>query len=126
MQSWNVRTNASKCRKKCIANVSIYDDAVIGDHVTIHAGTVLGGSAFYYKKRPEGYDQLLTGGRVIIEDHVDIGAACTIDKGVTGDTTIKEGSKIYYDKHAGHSIEIDKVIYKVIQLQDVVIVLWED
>jgi len=36
---------------------------------------------------------------------------------------IKEGSEIYYDKHAGHNIEIDKTIYKVIQLQDVVIVL---
>ncbi|GAL64965.1 UDP-3-O-[3-hydroxymyristoyl] glucosamine N-acyltransferase [Algibacter lectus] len=65
------------------ANVSIYDDTVIGDYVTIHSGTVLGANAFYYKKRPDGYDRLKSGGRVVIEDHVDIGAACTIDRGVT-------------------------------------------
>ncbi|MFT5244168.1 MAG: UDP-3-O-[3-hydroxymyristoyl] glucosamine N-acyltransferase, partial [Psychroserpens sp.] len=76
------------------SNVSIYDDTVIGNNVTIHAGTILGASAFYYKNRPEGYDQLRSGGRVIIEDNVDIGALCTIDKGVTGDTTIGEGSKL--------------------------------
>ncbi len=76
------------------ANVSVYDNCILGDNVTIHSGTVIGGDAFYYKKRPEGFDKLLTCGRVVIEDHVDIGANCTIDKGVTGDTTIGEGTKI--------------------------------
>ena len=96
--------------KNCVihSNVSIYDDAVIGDNVTIHAGTVLGASAFYYKKRPEGYDQLKSGGRVIIEDNVDIGAACTIDRGVTGDTTIKEGAKIDNQVQIGHDTVIGK------------------
>ena len=56
------------------SNVSIYDDTIIGNNVTIHAGTILGASAFYYKKRPEGYDQLISGGRVVIKDNVDIGA----------------------------------------------------
>lgn len=90
--------------KNCIihSNVSIYDDAIIGDNVTIHAGTVLGASAFYYKNRPEGYDQLKSGGRVIIEDNVDIGALCTIDRGVTGDTTIGEGSKLDNHIQIGH------------------------
>ncbi len=90
------------------SNVSIYDDAVIGDNVTIHANTVLGSSAFYYKKRPEGYDQLLSGGRVVIEDNVDIGASCTIDRGVTGDTTIKEGAKIDNMVQIGHDTVIGK------------------
>ena len=88
------------------SNVSIYDDAVIGNHVTIHAGTVLGASAFYYKNRPEGFDQLKSGGRVIIKDHVDIGALCTIDKGVTGDTTIGEGSKLDNQIQVGHDTVI--------------------
>ena len=39
------------------SNVSIYDNTVIGDNVIIHAGTILGADAFYYKKRPEGFDQ---------------------------------------------------------------------
>jgi len=76
------------------ANVTIYDNCVIGNHVTIHSGTILGADAFYYKNRPTGYDKLVSCGRVVIKDHVDIGANCTIDKGVTGDTTIGEGTKL--------------------------------
>ena len=90
------------------ANVTIYDDAVIGNNVTIHSGSILGASAFYYKNRPEGFDQLLSGGRVIIEDNVDIGALCTIDKGVTGDTTIGAGSKLDNQIQVGHDTVIGK------------------
>jgi UDP-3-O-[3-hydroxymyristoyl] glucosamine N-acyltransferase len=90
------------------SNVSIYDDTVIGNNVTIHAGTILGASAFYYKKRPEGYDPLLSGGRVVIKDNVDIGALCTIDRGVTGDTTIGEGSKLDNQIQVGHDTKIGK------------------
>jgi UDP-3-O-[3-hydroxymyristoyl] glucosamine N-acyltransferase len=58
--------------KNCLlhANVIVYDNTVIGDDVIIHSGTILGADAFYYKKRPEGFDQLLSGGRVVIEDQV--------------------------------------------------------
>lgn len=90
------------------SNVSIYDDTVIGNNVTIHAGTILGASAFYYKKRPEGFDPLLSGGRVVIKDNVDIGALCTIDRGVTGDTTIGEGSKLDNQIQVGHDTIIGK------------------
>ncbi|MCF6222418.1 MAG: UDP-3-O-(3-hydroxymyristoyl)glucosamine N-acyltransferase [Flavobacteriaceae bacterium] len=76
------------------AHVAIYDNCVIGNDVTIHSGTILGADAFYYKNRPTGYDKLISSGRVVIKDHVDIGANCTIDKGVTGDTIIGEGSKL--------------------------------
>ncbi len=75
-------------------NVTIYDHCIIGHNVTIHSGTVLGADAFYYKNRPEGFDKLISVGRVIIEDKVDIGANCTIDKGVTGNTIIGEGTKL--------------------------------
>ncbi|HIE46032.1 MAG TPA: UDP-3-O-(3-hydroxymyristoyl)glucosamine N-acyltransferase, partial [Flavobacteriaceae bacterium] len=67
-------------------NVIIYDNCVIGNNVTIHAGSILGADAFYYKNRSTGFDKLISCGRVVIEDNVDIGALCTIDKGVTGDT----------------------------------------
>ena len=87
----------------CIhSNVTIYDDCIIGDNVTIHAGKVLGADAFYYKKRPNGFDKLKSAGRVVIEDNVDLGALCTIDRGVTADTTIKKGTKIDNQVHIGH------------------------
>ncbi len=96
--------------ENCIihSNVSIYDDAVIGNNVTIHSGSILGASAFYYKNRPEGFDQLISGGRVVIEDNVDIGALCTIDKGVTGDTRIGKGSKLDNQIQIGHDTVIGK------------------
>ncbi|MNJ95124.1 UDP-3-O-acylglucosamine N-acyltransferase [compost metagenome] len=102
--------NNVKIGSNCLihSNVSIYDNTIIGDNVIIHAGTILGADAFYYKKRPEGFDQLLSGGRVIIHDNVGIGALCTIDKGVTGDTTIGEGTKIDNQVHVGHDTVIGK------------------
>lgn len=96
--------------KNCLlhANVIVYDNTVIGNNVIIHSGTILGADAFYYKKRPDGFDQLVSGGRVVIEDNVGIGALCTIDKGVTGDTTIGEGTKIDNQVHVGHDTVIGK------------------
>ncbi len=89
-------------------NVSIYDNTIIGNNVTIHSGTVLGADAFYYKNRPEGYDKLLSGGNVVIEDNVDIGALCTIDRGVTASTTIGEGTKLDNQVHIGHDTILGK------------------
>lgn len=102
--------NHVKIGSNCIihSNVSIYDGCVIGDNVIIQAGTILGADAFYYKNRPDGFDQLLSGGRVVIENNVGIGALCTIDKGVTGDTTIGEGTKIDNQVHVGHDTVIGK------------------
>ena len=102
--------NHVKIGKNCVIhpNVTIYDNAVIGNNVTIHANTVLGADAFYYKNRPTGFDKLISGGRVVLEDNVDLGASCTIDKGVTGDTTIKEGTKIDNQVHVGHDTVIGK------------------
>jgi len=90
------------------ANVVINDHCIIGDNVIIHAGTVIGADAFYYKKRPEGFDQLLSCGNVIIENNVGIGALCTIDRGVTGNTTIGDGTKIDNQVHVGHDTIIGK------------------
>ncbi|MFD2528438.1 UDP-3-O-(3-hydroxymyristoyl)glucosamine N-acyltransferase [Polaribacter marinaquae] len=102
--------NNVKIGKNCVIhpNVTIYDNSVIGNNVTIHANTVLGADAFYYKNRPEGYDKLISGGKVILKDNVDLGASCTIDKGVTGNTTIGEGTKIDNQVHVGHDTVIGK------------------
>lgn len=89
-------------------NVTIYDNTIIGNNVTIHANTVLGADAFYYKNRPEGFDKLISGGRVVLKDNVDLGASCTIDRGVTGNTTIGKGTKIDNQVHVGHDTVIGK------------------
>ena len=88
------------------ANVTINDNCLIGDNVIIHSGTVLGSDAFYYKKRPEGFDKLNSCGRVVLEDGVELGSLCSIDRGVTGDTTIKKGTKLDNQVHVGHDTVI--------------------
>lgn len=96
--------------KNCIihANVSIYDHSVIGDHVILHSGTVIGADAFYFKRRPEFWDKMESCGRAIIEDHVEIGACCTVDKGVSGDTIIGWGTKLDNHIQIGHDTVIGK------------------
>jgi len=89
-------------------NVTIYDGSIIGNDVTIHAGSVLGADAFYYKNRPQGFDKLKSCGNVVIQDNVDIGAGCTIDRGVTGSTTVKEGTKIDNLVQIAHDTVIGK------------------
>ncbi len=89
-------------------NVTIYDHSIIGDNVIIHAGAVIGSDGLYFKRRPTHYDKLESGGRVVIEDHVEIGACCTIDRGSTGDTTIGWGTKFDNHIHIGHDTRIGR------------------
>jgi UDP-3-O-[3-hydroxymyristoyl] glucosamine N-acyltransferase len=99
--------------KNCLihANVSIYDHTAIGDNVIIHSGVVIGSDAFYYKRKKEEavqYNKLESCGRVIIHDDVEIGAGCAIDKGVSGDTVIGQGTKLDNHVHIGHGVVIGK------------------
>lgn len=102
--------NHVKIGKNCLihANVSIYDHSIIGDNVIIHSGTVIGADAFYFQRKPHGYSKFESCGRAIIENDVEIGACCTIDKGVSGDTRIGKGTK--FDNHIqiGHDTSIGK------------------
>ena len=97
--------------RNCVihSNVSIYDHCIIGNNVIINANSVIGGDAYYFKKQPDGhYDKLESCGRVILEDDVEIGCLCSVDKGVSGDTTIGKGTK--FDNHVqiGHDTTIGK------------------
>lgn len=96
--------NHVKIGSNCIihANVSIYDHCIIGNDVIIHSGTVIGGDAYYFQRRPEGWKKLESCGRTILEDRVEIGAACSIDKGVSGDTIISSGTKMDNHVQIGH------------------------
>jgi UDP-3-O-[3-hydroxymyristoyl] glucosamine N-acyltransferase len=89
-------------------NVVIYDNAIIGENVIIHANTVIGGHAYYYKTRKTHYEKMISCGRVVIENHVEIGVSCTIDKGVSGDTIIGEHTKLDNQVQVGHGVVIGK------------------
>jgi UDP-3-O-[3-hydroxymyristoyl] glucosamine N-acyltransferase len=92
-------------------NVTIMDHCVIGDDVVIQAGTVIGSDAFYYntnKNRASWYKRMLSCGRVVIENDVEIGAGCTIDRGVSGDTVIGFGSRLDNMIHIGHDTVIGR------------------
>jgi len=90
--------------RNCIihANVSIYDHTEIGNNVIIHSGAVLGADAYYFQRRPEGWKKLESCGKVVIGDNVEIGAATTIDQGVSGNTVISSGSKLDNHVQIGH------------------------
>ena len=92
-------------------NVTVYDHVEIGNNVVIHAGTVIGSDAFYFntkKNRQAWYKKMQSCGRVLIHDSVEIGAGCTIDRGVTHDTIIGAGTKFDNQVHIGHDSVIGK------------------
>lgn len=89
-------------------NVVIGDRTVIGDNVIIQSGTVLGGDAFYYRKLNGNFDRLISVGNVVIENNVEIGNNCTIDRGVTDSTIIGEGSILDNLIQIGHDTIIGK------------------
>jgi UDP-3-O-[3-hydroxymyristoyl] glucosamine N-acyltransferase len=89
----------------------ILDHSVIGNHVVIQSGTVIGSDAFYYntkKDREVWYRRMESCGRVVIHDNVEIGAGCTIDRGVTNDTVIGTGTKIDNMVHIGHDTVVGR------------------
>ncbi|MCB0754402.1 MAG: UDP-3-O-(3-hydroxymyristoyl)glucosamine N-acyltransferase [Flavobacteriales bacterium] len=89
-------------------NVTIYDGCTIGNNVIIHSGTVIGADAFYYQRTPNGYNKLHSSGTVRIDDNVEIGAGCTIDRGVTSETMIGAGTKIDNMVQIGHDTVIGR------------------
>jgi len=124
--------NHVKIGENCIihANVSIYDHTIIGNNVIIHSNSVIGADAYYFKRRPERYDKLESCGRTIIKDYVEIGALCSIDKGVSGDTIVGQGCKLDNHIQIGHDTTIGKnvligshtAIAGVTEVQDDVII----
>jgi UDP-3-O-[3-hydroxymyristoyl] glucosamine N-acyltransferase len=96
--------------KNCIihANASIYDHTVIGDNAIIHSNTVIGADAYYFQRKPAGYRKMESCGHVRIEDNVEIGALCAIDKGVSGETFIGAGTKMDNHVQVGHDTYIGR------------------
>ncbi len=90
------------------ANAYIAEYTQLGDRVLVQPGAIIGTEAFYFKKTTAGYEKWRSCGRVILEDDVEIGAGCTINKGVSSDTVIGAGSKLDCQVHIGHDVRIGK------------------
>ena len=82
--------------------------AHIGDDVLIQAGAKIGGSGFGYASGPDGHVKMPHLGRVIVQDHVEIGANAAVDRGALSDTVIGEGTKIDNLVQIGHNTMIGR------------------
>jgi UDP-3-O-[3-hydroxymyristoyl] glucosamine N-acyltransferase len=80
----------------------------LGDDVVIQAGAKIGGSGFGFASGADGHMKIPQLGRVIVQDHVEIGANSTIDRGALGDTVIGEGTKIDNLVQIGHNTKIGR------------------
>ncbi|GAB4206323.1 MAG: UDP-3-O-(3-hydroxymyristoyl)glucosamine N-acyltransferase [Bacteroidia bacterium] len=89
------------------AGVKIYHDCKIGNYVTIHAGTVIGSDGFGFAPNQNNvYSKIPQLGNVVVEDHVEIGANCTIDRATIGSTIIRKGVKLDNLIQIAHNVEI--------------------
>lgn len=77
------------------SNVSIREQCKIGNNVIIHSGTVIGSDGFGFAPLPDGrYEKIPQRGIVVIEDDVEIGSNCSIDRATLGETRICRGAKL--------------------------------
>lgn len=90
------------------AGAIIHSDVIIGRDSMIQSGAIIGTDAFYFKKSGKHLEKWISGGRVVIGDNVVIGAGCTLNKGVSGDTVIGDGTKFDSQVHIGHGAVIGK------------------
>ncbi|MCB0698604.1 MAG: UDP-3-O-(3-hydroxymyristoyl)glucosamine N-acyltransferase [Chitinophagales bacterium] len=94
-------------KSKVYSGVRIYNDCIIGDNVIIHSGTVIGSDGFGFAPQKDGsYKKIPQIGNVIVEDNVEIGANCTIDRATMGSTRIKKGVKLDNLIQIAHNVEI--------------------
>ena len=87
--------------------VKIYHRCVIGEHVTIHAGSVIGADGFGFAPQADGsFKKIPQMGNVVIEDYVEMGSNATIDRATIGSTLIRKGAKLDNLIQIAHNVEI--------------------
>jgi len=100
-----------KIGNNCVieSNVTIYTGSILGNEVTIHSGTVIGSDGFGFAKDDKGrFKKILQSGIVKIEDEVEIGSNCTIDRATIGETILCRGVKLDNQIQIAHNVEIDE------------------
>ncbi|MEG2479514.1 MAG: UDP-3-O-(3-hydroxymyristoyl)glucosamine N-acyltransferase, partial [Mucinivorans sp.] len=92
---------------KICAGVKIYEDCVLGDNITIHSGTVIGGDGFGFAPTEDGsFQKIPQIGNVVIEDDVEIGANTCIDRATMGSTIIRRGVKLDNQIQIAHNVVV--------------------
>lgn len=91
---------------KIDSGARIYDYCIIGDNCVIHSNTVIGGDGFGFQPTADGFKKIPQLGNVIIEDDVEIGSNCSIDRATIGSTVIGKGTKIDNLIQIAHNVKI--------------------
>ncbi|MDD5058390.1 MAG: UDP-3-O-(3-hydroxymyristoyl)glucosamine N-acyltransferase [Sideroxydans sp.] len=86
--------------------VVVYHDCVVGNHVIAHSGAVIGADGFGIAMDEGRWLKIPQIGRVVIGDHVEIGANTTIDRGALNDTIIEEGVKLDNQIQIAHNVRV--------------------
>lgn len=92
------------------AGVKIYSETVIGKNCIIHSGTVIGSDGFRFNPQ-DGHKKVPQIGNVVIEDDVELGANCAIDRATLGSTILRKGVKFDNLVHIGHNVEVGEHTY---------------
>lgn len=97
-----------KIGERCIIypGVTIYNGCVLGNNVIIHSGTVIGSDGFGFALENGSFKKIPQLGNVVIEDHVEIGSNCSIDRATIGSTRIRSGVKLDNLIQIAHNVEI--------------------
>lgn len=97
-------------------NATLRERCVLGDRVIIHSGTVIGSDGFGYEPNPTGHIKIPQVGIVQIDNDVEIGSNCAIDRARFGRTWIKTGTKIDNLVQIAHNVVIGELNFVVAQV----------
>lgn len=89
-------------------NVTVYDHCVLGDRVTLHAGCVIGQDGFGYATHAGTHHKIPPSGNAVVEDDVEMGAGCSVDRATMGSTVIGAGSKFSNNVTIGHGTRVGR------------------
>lgn len=93
---------------KIDSGAKIYNGCILGDDCIVHSNTVIGGDGFGFQPTLEGFQKIPQLGNVIVENRVEIGSNCSIDRATIGSTIIGEGTKIDNLIQIAHNVKIGK------------------